>query len=86
MARQRAHIKVRNVSDTVERILVTNIESRENDHKLYAAYLRECGYSATLSFFNVMNLVQSGEIASIESVGRIRRQLQSNKPELSPVT
>lgn len=82
MAIQRTHVKVRNVQETVERVLQSNPSARENDYILYTGYLKECGYSSTMSFANVAKLIQTGELSSIETVSRLRRKLQSDKNHL----
>ena len=83
MAIQRTHVKVKNIQETVTKVLQSNPEARNNDYILYTGYLKECGYSSTLSFANVAKLIQSGELSSIETVSRLRRKLQSDNQSLS---
>lgn len=85
MAIQRTHVKVRNVQETVERVLQSNPSARENDYILYTEYLKKCGYSSTMSFADVAKLIQTGELSSIETVSRIRRRLQSFDNSLCPI-
>lgn len=85
MAIQRTHVKIRNVQETVERVLQSNPSARENDYILYAGYLKDCGYSTTMSFENVAKLIQAGELSSIETVSRIRRRLQAINTNLCPI-
>ena len=82
MAIQRTHVKVKNIQETVQRVLQSNPEARNNDYILYTGYLKECGYSSTLSFANVAKLIQCGELSSIETVSRLRRKIQSDDVSL----
>jgi hypothetical protein len=86
MTSKNNRVKRGTVSDIVKKILCDNAEARSDDYVLYTDYLRECGYSATLSFFNITKLVQRGDLPPIESVGRVRRKLQSEYPLLRGCT
>lgn len=67
----------------VEQILREKPYTRNSDGLLYAAYLELHGYnSVTIPYLTVVSLVTNKVISSAETIGRIRRKLVEEYPEL----
>ena len=74
--------ELKNVTMVVESILTKHANARDDDWLLYGFYMNNCGWSVHTSFKKVHALIVNHELPSLETVGRIRRKLQEEKPEL----
>lgn len=78
-----ANRTIYDVHDRVLDILVADPETRNSDEKLYIEYVKAVNpdalQSSALSFYLNRRLLK---LPSIESVGRCRRKIQSDYPEL----
>ncbi len=80
MSNKRENLK--NLTPIIEKILREKPNSRNDDYMLYGFYLNKNGYSIRISFSDLITLIKNKEIASIETVGRVRRKLQETYQEL----
>lgn len=72
------------IEDKVKAILTRNEKARDDDMTLYACVCRSCLPDvAKLPFETVLLHYRSLGIPNLESVGRIRRKLQAQHPELA---
>lgn len=74
--------KFQTIQPIVEQILEAHPKARDNDNLLYCFYLNAMGYSKSISVWDMCFLVKEKTIASMETVGRIRRKIQEQRPEL----
>lgn len=80
MSNKRESLK--NLTPIIEKILREKPNSRNDDYMLYGFYLNKNGYSIKISFSDLIMLIKNKEVASIETVGRVRRKLQETYQEL----
>lgn len=74
--------ELKNATMIVENILTKHANARDDDWLLYGFYMNAYGWSAHTSFKKVHKLISNRELPSLETVGRIRRRLQEENPEL----
>lgn len=75
--------RLNTMSEKVKEILTNKLTARDNDNVLFAYYLNSLGVSVRkTSYWEVSQRIVSGELPSLESVGRVRRKVQELHPEL----
>lgn len=75
--------KLNTMSEKVKEILTNKPKTRDDDNILFAHYLNSLGVSVCkTSYWEVSQRIVSGELLSLESVGRVRRKVQELYPEL----
>ena len=75
--------KLNTMAIKVEEILRNKSKARDDDNVLYAYFLNSLGVSVRkTSFWEITSRIVSGDLPSIESVGRVRRKIQELNPEL----
>lgn len=68
-----------NVRNEVERLLVTNPATRENDNLLIAYFIKD-----NYKMQNTFDIALTFKANIYESISRARRKLQENNPNLRP--
>ena len=75
-------MKIRNTAEIVKEILEQKPRARDCDFVLYGFVLNKYGYSVSIPFNEVANLVKAEELPSMETVGRARRKVMELYPSL----
>lgn len=72
---------MRNLADTVKRLLIEYPEARDSDNVLYVkmAELKGC---SNVPFNHLMLNLKDYDMPSLESIGRARRKVQEYNPQL----
>ena len=68
-------MKIRNTAEIVKEILEQKPRARDCDFVLYGFVLNKYGYSVSIPFNELANLVKAEELPSMETVGRARRKV-----------
>lgn len=75
-------MKIRNTAEIVKEILEQKPRARDCDFVLYGFVLNKYGYSVSIPFNELANLVKAEEPPSMETVGRARRKVMELYPSL----
>lgn len=75
-------MKIRNTAEIVKEILEQKPRARDCDFVLYGFVLNKYGYSVSIPFNELANLVKAEELPSMETVGRARRKVMELYPAL----
>lgn len=76
-------LNTKTIMHEVEEILVKNPEARDSDERLYGVYLTgRIGLESAISFFLNFPTAKYRDIASFQTISRLRRKVQEKHPEL----
>ncbi len=74
--------QITKTKDIVTSILERTPKARDNDAMLICLVYNRLGHNWTESFGNIMALVSDGTLPSFETITRVRRKVQEERPDL----
>ena len=73
---------IRQTAELVKEILEKHPFARDDDYILYGYVMNECGYSMSISFLEVYELIKEKYLPAMITVWRARRKVMELYPEL----
>ena len=81
---KRTKTVLKDLTPTIKTILEIKPQTRDDDMLLYCYFLNSQGISKMIPFWELRDKIQSKQLPSLESIGRIRRKVQEIEPQLGP--